>query len=150
MTATEADAERSDDALQWTVWPAWDRRPLSLLAAMLIFGVSALVVLSYESPWYGLMVLVALFAATAPYYLPTHYRIDTDGVRLRTPLTTTSRPWGAFAAFFADEAGLLLSPSSRLNWMAYRRGIYLRCAGNLTEVRQYVERFVPAGASRAG
>jgi len=150
VSETQADVQHNGRVMEWTQWPARDRQALSVSVAVFIIVISAVVVLSYESVWYGVMVLVALFAATAPYYLPTNYHIDKDGVRLRTPLTTTVRPWEAFAAHFADEAGVFLSPYSKLNWMAYRRGIYLRCPDNLAEVKAYVEQFVAPGKPRGG
>ena len=111
---------------------------------MLIVSLAVAVVLFYESPWYGVMVLLALFAATASHYLPTRYQLDGDGVKLRTPLTGTVRPWTAFAVYFADGGGIFLSPYSKLNWMAYRRGIHLRCPHNFAEVEDYVKRHVAA------
>jgi len=150
VSETQADVQHNGGVMEWRVWPARNNRALSVTVAVLIVVISAVVVLSYESAWYGVMVFVALFAATAVYYLPTNYRIDKDGVRLRTPLTTTARSWEAFAAYFGDETGVFLSPYSKLNWIAYRRGIYLRCPDNLAEVRAYVEQFVAPGKLRGG
>lgn len=134
--------------MEWTVWPARDSRPLSTVVALLVLLLSALVVLSYQSVWYGAMLLAALLAATASHYLPTTYRLDDEAVRLRTPLTTTSRPWTAFAAYFTDGSGVFLSPSSRLSWLAQRRGLYLRCPDRIAEVTAHVRRFVKPGPKR--
>ena len=113
---------------------------------MFAISLSVAVVLFYASPWYGVMVLLVLFAATASHYLPTHYHLDGDAVKLRTSLGTTVRPWTAFAVYFADADGIFLSPYSKLNWMAYRRGIHLRCPQNMPEVEAYVQRHVAAAA----
>jgi len=149
VSETPADLQHDGSVMEWRVWPARNNRLLSASVAVFILFISIVVVLCYGSAWYGAMVFVALFAATASYYLPTNYQIDKDGIRLRTPLTTTFRPWEAFTACFADGAGVFLSPYSKLNWMAYRRGIYLRCPDNLAEVRAYVELFVAPGQPRS-
>lgn len=147
-TTSEPPAARAgaDGVLEWTVWPARESRLLSAAVALAILALSALVVLSYQSVWYGVMLLVALVAATASHYLPTTYRLDDEGVALRTPITTVCRPWSAFAAYFSDTGGLFLSPGSRLTWLTQRRGLYLRCPDRLAEVTAHVRRFVEAGS----
>ncbi len=133
-----------DAPIEWRVWPARHAPALSILVAIFAVSLSVAVVLFYESPWYGVMALLILFAATTSHYLPTRYQLDADGMKLRTPLVRTLRPWTAFAAYFADGDSIFLSPYSKLNWMAYRRGIRLRCPHNCAEVQDYVERHVPA------
>ena len=149
-TTSEPPAARAgaDGVLEWTVWPARESRLLSVAVALAILALSALVVLSYQSVWYGAMLLVALLAATASHYLPTTYRLDDEGVALRTPVTTVCRPWSAFAAYFSDIGGMALSPGIRLTGLTQRRGLYLRCPDRLAEVTAHVRRFIEAGSER--
>lgn len=142
MAEREADTARDSDELEWTVWPARRRPAVSILVAALIVGLSAAAVLVYQSPWYGVMVSGGLFVATVSYYLPTRYHLDARGVSLRTPLTSTSKDWGAFAATYADAAGIFLSPTRRLTWAARHRGVYLRFADNDEAVTEYVKKHV--------
>ncbi len=146
MGDMQTDDAGSGVELEWTAWPARRRPMLSVLVAALVAGLSAATVLAYQSPWYGVMVLGGLFVATASHYLPTRYRLDAEGVFLRTPLSSVTRPWETFAVCYRDETGLFLSPSSRLSWAARRRGIYLRFEHNEEAVRKIVYRHVkPAG-----
>ncbi|HCU35069.1 MAG TPA: hypothetical protein DGT21_06275 [Armatimonadetes bacterium] len=147
---TQAQTDGGDTALEWTVWPARRRPVLSIIVAALILGLSVGAVLVYQSPWYGVMVTGGLFVATVSYYLPTRYRLDAEGVGLRTPLSSLRRSWDGFAVCFEDHEGLLLSPSSRLTWAARHRGVYLRFEHNSQAVREFVHRHVKSAGSTSG
>ena len=147
---TQARTDGGDTALEWTVWPAGRRPLLSIVVAALIVGLSVAAVLVYRSPWYGVMVTGGLFVATVSYYLPTRYRLDAEGVGLRTPLSSLSRPWDGFAACFEDDEGLLVSPSSRLTWAARHRGVYLRFEQNRQAVTEFVHRHVKPANAESG
>ena len=147
---TQARTDGGDTALEWTVWPAGRRPLLSIAVAALILGLSVAAVLVYRSPWYGVMVTGGLFIATVSYYLPTRYRLDAEGVGLRTPLSSLSRPWDGFAVCFEDAEGLLLSPNSRLTWAARHRGVYLRFERNRHAVTEFVHRHVKPACAGSG
>ena len=147
---TQAQTDGDDTALEWTVWPAGRRPLLSIIVAALILGLSVAAVLVYQSPWYGVMVTGGLFVATVSYYLPTRYRLDAEGVGLRTPLSSLSRSWDGFAECFEDAEGLLLSPSSRLTWAARHRGIYLQFENNQNAVTEFVHRHVKPASAGGG
>ncbi len=136
------DASPDEAVVKWTVWPARQRPVLSVAVAVIVIGVSIAVVLSYRNPWFGVMAFIGLSVAVASHYLPTTYRLTQQRATLQTPISTAHREWDSVAAVFTDKAGILLSPRSKLTWIAQRRGMYLRCPDNFDEVMNFVTQHV--------
>ena len=68
-------------ALEWQVWPLRQQglTPRAI-AVLLLIGFVWLVLLLSLPLLASLVLGMALLVSLLPYYLPTHYRIDADGI----------------------------------------------------------------------
>lgn len=135
-------------ALTWTAHPA-RRRPdqLALIAAVVL--ISAWVVLvTLRSPFLALLAAIFLVIATAPFLLPTHYRLDDTGVeQRRLGGGRRFRPWTELRRLQIGPGAALVSPFARPSWMDRHRGVILYFdgldaegkAGVIATLRQHLE-----------
>jgi hypothetical protein len=116
--------------LTWQAWPARDR-PLAaagtaifvVLVSVLVAGVGGHVVV-------GLGAVVILFGSLNPFFSPTTFRLDDEGVTVERWPVRKVRAWTEFRAAWADRYGVTLSPFRGRSWMEPYRGVRLLFAGN--------------------
>ncbi len=137
----------ADPALEWRVWPLMRSPGRGVVAALIVVG-SVIGVWS----WTGSAALTALSVAVLalsvrPFFLPTGYRLDPEGVEVRLPWRRKRRPWSEFRTVHAGGELVILSPYGRRTWLEGVRGETLRVEGSLEEVQAYAERMVDAQAA---
>lgn len=153
---SEAPAQRrsqsaaaSSGHLEWVVWPARTHLLSGAVVLAFIAALSLAVCFAMESRLYAAICFATLLVAVSPYYLPTRYTLDREGVGVISLLGRRERPWGAFKVYFPDGArGVLLSPTVRYGLPARTRGIYLPFQGNQEQVMALVEARLPEGKVR--
>ncbi len=111
--------------LSWTSHPA-KRRPqdVFLLAAVVLLSAWAVLVTLDSALLAGLAVVI-LMVSVAPFWLPTHYRLDDDGVEARRLWTRRRRAWGDLRRAQIGTGAALVSPFARPSWMDRHRGVLL-------------------------
>ncbi len=102
-------------ALEWQVWPLRQQRlKPRAIAVLLLIGLVWLVLLLSLPLVASLVLGMALLVSLLPYYLPTYYRVDADGIMVRRSLginiSSRQRKWSEFVRCEARPNGYLLSP----------------------------------------
>jgi len=100
-------------ALEWQVWPLRQQglKPRAV-AVLLLIGLVCLVLL-ISLPFIASLVLgMALIISLLPYYLPTRYRVEAEGITVSHSLGIgrRKRKWSEFVRCEARPQGYLLSP----------------------------------------
>ncbi|MEZ4399898.1 MAG: hypothetical protein R3B06_07755 [Kofleriaceae bacterium] len=110
-------------ALSWTSHPA-RRRPdqVALVVAVVLLS-SWTVLVTLEAPGLALLAAVLLIVAVAPFWLPTRYRFDDEGVEERRWPRRRYRRWAELRRVDVGGRGLLLSPFARPRWLDRYRGL---------------------------
>ena len=133
--------------LRWRVVPcARDWRLTAATLALLLLILFAVYVAFGHLGWVAISA-VLLFGALAPFFCPTTYTLDDEGVAAKGPFGTARRDWDALRSHRVDTTGVLLSPFSHPSRLDGFRGIYLRFQDNREQVMAIVAaRTTPRGA----
>jgi hypothetical protein len=132
--------------LTWVVWEAQANPGRAGGVLGLIVAVCVGVYVSLGSGFYASLGLVVLLIAVLPYFVPTRYTLDEEGVEVSSLLGRRRRPWAKLKAYFPDgERGLLLSPVRDWGLLARTRGTYVPLREQAPAVRELVARYLPAG-----
>lgn len=115
--------------VRWTAHPA-RRRPQDVFLVAAVVLVSAWAVLvALESPYLALLATVILVVSVAPFLLPTHYRLDDDGVEERRLWTRKRRAWTDLRRLQIGPGAALVSPFARPSFLDRHRGLLLYLDG---------------------
>jgi len=139
----ETDFEESEgEVLEWTTHPVRRRPWLSVGVTLFVILIGILVYWATDSNVFTVLALVVLYASLAKFYFPTHYRLNSKGVVIKSTTQTLKKPWSMYRSYYPDKKGVLLSPFTRPTRLENFRGMYLMCADNRNEVIDYIKRFV--------
>lgn len=129
-----------DPPLVWTVHPAARRRPAAAgaLAVIALAGLAAAEV-GGGIGW-GTAAIVFLVLAVSPFLLPTHYRLDDEGVEVRHLGGVRRRAWSEVRRVEPVPGGVLVSPYRVASFRDRVRGIVLRVDGDATLVLERARR----------
>ncbi|MFO8061737.1 MAG: hypothetical protein R6U31_02295 [bacterium] len=96
--------------------------------------------------WLGfsgiLLALVIILLTLTPYFVPTKYSIDSEGVTVKYLFQKKKYPWERFRNYYADSKGILLSPFERPSRLENFRGIYVRYGRYKKEVTDIIEYYM--------
>lgn len=108
----------------------------------MIAGISLAAAFSFEAAGYGLLALGVLGASLSPYFFPTHYLLDEQGVQIRRLGRRQQRPWSQFRRADLHPDGIFLSPLPRASRLDGFRGCFLRAPRDPEAVRRFVHAHV--------
>jgi hypothetical protein len=125
--------------LTWTVHLAkQDPKKTGILIACAILA-GTLGALFMSNVWMFPLGAIIILLGTADYLLPVTYRIGEDGASSRCGISTTAIAWDRVKRVVVGEDGVKLSPLQEKSRASAFRGVFLREAGNLDEIRDCVE-----------
>jgi hypothetical protein len=111
--------------VRWTAHPA-RRRPQDVFLVAAVVMVSAWAVLvALDSPFLAGLAALILVLSVAPFLVPTHYRLDDDGVEERRLWTRKRRAWSDLRRLQVGPGAALVSPFASKSWLDRTRGILL-------------------------
>jgi hypothetical protein len=163
-----ADApERSDEAvpsgtsatppvesLAWTLHPIRHQPARTVLLAGVTLFVGWAVAVRWEMPGLAAVAVLVLLVSASPHLLPTRFRLDDAGVRIRFLGTERHRAWADLKRYREAKEGVLLSPLGRRSLLDETRGLFLRFApagdGRREAVMGVVRRRIPRPEARDG
>lgn len=124
--------------IEWVSFPAVENLKKTTIATIFIIGLSTLLYFLY-GPIYGFLSILFLGFSLLPYYTPTTYRLNEDGIEVKKVFYTIKKSWSNFRSFYPDKNGVLLSPFPIPTRLENFRGIYIRFKGNGEGVLSVVE-----------
>jgi len=111
--------------LVWRAWPAAERPGQALAVGLALLGAAIAGGIYGRDPVLAAIALAILTLSLAPYYFPTHIRLDGAGIQLTTPLGAKRREWDSFQSYAADARGITVSPYRRPSLLEAYRGVRL-------------------------
>ena len=127
----------TETEITWVVWEARTNLLLGVATLLLIVALSLAIFWSLGSRFYGGLSLLVLLIAVLPFFLPTRYTLNEEGVQVRSILGNRGKPWRNLKVYFRDgERGVLLSPVTQYGLLARTRGIYLPYRGTVATAAQ--------------
>jgi hypothetical protein len=124
--------------IEWVSFPAVENLKKTTIATIFIIGLSTLLYFLY-GPIYGFLSILFLGFSLLPYYTPTTYRLNENGIEVKKVFYTIKKSWSNFRSFYPDKNGVLLSPFPIPTRLENFRGIYIRFRGNGEGVLSVVE-----------
>ncbi|RME74604.1 MAG: hypothetical protein D6776_04975 [Planctomycetota bacterium] len=124
-----AAAEAAAAPVVWTSWPAREQPVRAVALVAIVAAVSAGLGWSFGGLAWSVLSALLLLLAVGRFFVPTHYRIDEQGVQARAFGVTTRRRWSELQAFYPHRDGAFLSPFARPSPLDPFRGLWLRYAG---------------------
>jgi len=112
---------------------------ISILVIVFLFVVWLVVYLTTSSLLLTVLSVVILLGSLSSFFLPTHYELDQEKIKVRFFLTKREREWSAFRSFYVDKNGVLLSPFAKPSRLENFRGIYVRFNQNKDQVVDFVK-----------
>jgi len=125
-------------ALEWRAWPLRDRPRAGAFAigVVLVTGMAASSLGGHVG--YGILAVVILAGSLNPFFSPTDFRLDGEGVTVRRWPTRKARPWTDLHDCVIDRHGITLSPFVGRAWLEPYRGVRLLFDDNRDEVTAFV------------
>lgn len=114
------------DRIVWRVHPAAERRGVAAAVFGMVLVLSVLAAFWMEGVYWGLFAFAVLFLSLEAFFLPCRFELTEEGVVVRKPFASVSRPWGHFRRVIFDRVGVTLSPFGRRHWLESYRAIRLR------------------------
>ena len=131
-------ATMPEKGISWKVWPLTQSAPRSTLVLVFI-GLVLYSVQSFIGEVFFTVVIGVLFLAQlSAFFLPTHYTLDDEGVKVWRFGPAKKKEWSEFKSFYVDRSGVLLSPFPTRSRLEKFRGVSLMFAGNKREVLDFV------------
>lgn len=111
--------------VRWTAHPARRRPQDAFLVAAVVMISAWAVLVTLGSAFLAALAAVILVVSVAPFLLPTHYRLDDDGVEERRLWTRKRRAWSDLRRLQVGPGAALVSPFARRSWLDRHRGLVL-------------------------
>jgi hypothetical protein len=128
-----------ETVLSWSTHPVMKKPLVSILVALFLFIIWALVYLATLNLFFVAFSVVIMLGSLSSFFLPTYYELDNDKIKVRFFFTIKEKKWGMFRSFYVDKNGLLLSPFEKPSRLENFRGIYIRFNQNKDEVVDFVK-----------
>jgi hypothetical protein len=128
MAANKAqqDSAGKGKTLSWRTHPAAERPGQGILLIGIIIFCTWLFWDTFGQ-FYGIFCLIVLVISMAPFFLPTRYELDDEGIEITSLfLVRHFRPWGDYRSFYSDKIGAQLSPFAKPSRLAVFRGNFIR------------------------
>ena len=127
-----------DETLEWVSFPMKER-PKAAVALVAIILVSAFAASTMMGNiWWGIIGIALLFLSMWSFFLPVHFRMDSAGVKKKSPFGTEVRKWREVRSIVTDANGVLLSPFKEPTRLAKFRGLGVQFSSNREEVLEFI------------
>ena len=126
----------------WVNHPAAYNGKRTVLVCLFLVLVFVTVYFTTNSPVLTSVAVLIMLGSLSSFFLPTKFKMDGDGIHIKTVSGQRSYNWNRFRSFYPDRHGVLLSPFTRPSRLENFRGVYIRFTDNRNEVLNRVERMI--------
>jgi hypothetical protein len=127
-----------DRGLEWSVFPFMENLARSIIVIVIIIACGFLVYLAFREVFLGILSVLILLTSLHTYFSRTTYRLDRNGVVIKTSLAKTEKKWSHFKRYYADKKGITLSPFAKPSRLEPFRSVRLLYGGNQEDVVEFV------------
>ncbi len=82
--------------------------------------------------------IAVLFLSGWTYFLPSRFRMDSEGVQKKSPFGNEIKKWSQVKSIVPDKYGVLLSPFPQPTRLAKFRGLSVQFSSNREEVLEFI------------
>jgi len=129
---------KSNLKIEWVSFPAIENPRKTVISTIFILGLSTVLYFLYGL-FYGFLSIIVLGFSLLPYYTPTRYKLDKNGIEIRKIFYTVKKNWSQYRSFYPDKNGVLLSPFPVPSRLENFRGIYMCFGGSRDRVLSFIE-----------
>jgi hypothetical protein len=120
------------------VFPFMENIKRSAIVVVIILACGLLVYAAFKDVFLALLSVLILFVSLHTYFSRTTYRLDQDGVVIRTALAKTVKKWSDFKRYYTDRRGVTLSPFAKPSRLEPFRSVRLLYKDNKEDVVEFV------------
>ncbi len=126
---------------KWVSHPVKESVKLNIVAFIGILIMFAGGFIWLGIPGLGLAIIIILLTLL-PYFLPTEYIINEEGIRVKYLFQDKTYKWSHFKSYYKDNKGILLSPFSSPTRLENYRGLYVRYGKYRDRVTEEIEKYM--------
>ena len=132
--------ENKDDIkLEWIVHPLIANWKVSVGLIAFLIALCTAIYFSFNSLTFLFLSIIFLVGSLSPFFFPTTYTINDDGINIKTVFRKSSKNWGYYKSYYPDKNGILLSPFPHPSRLENFRGLYVRFNNNKADVVNFVK-----------
>ncbi|MCH9031572.1 MAG: hypothetical protein IIB00_04860 [candidate division Zixibacteria bacterium] len=134
------DSVRKDKTItfEWVSHPLKQSYYKSILAIGSVIASAILCGYFMDSPGFGLLGGVVLFLSLGRFFFPTRYKLDRDGISVKTITTNVTHKWSRYRSMYPDRNGALLSPFMGPSRLESFRGLYITFTDNREQIVEFI------------
>ena len=140
---------RDSGVLEWSVFPFKENMRRSVLVVVVIAAVGAVVYMAFRDPFMVILSVAILVASLFSFFTKTTYRLDEEGVVIKSGVGKTAKRWSHFKRYYPDGKGITLSPFETRTRLEPFRSIRLLYGSERDEVVAFVAKKLD-GATDSG
>jgi len=131
--------------LDWISHPAFEEPWRNLIVLFFLIVTALALWLGTGSINWAVLGVIALLFAVRQWFIPTHYRLDEQGVQVRVLCWRRRKNWSAIKRASTDRNGVLLSAFAQPSRLDAFRGMFLRFSGNREQVMAFINHHLDQG-----
>ncbi len=112
-------------SMEWISFPFKENKKLGIIVLIFIVVLS-LGVFFLISKFLSFFTFIVLFTSVIPYYSPTYYKIDIDGITVKHLGIKRVKKWNELKRCYIEKNGLFFSPFDSNTRLENFRGILVR------------------------
>ncbi len=130
-----------ENKLTWVSHPVKESIKKNIIA---LFGIIVILVGGFIWLYIPgvLMGFVIILLTLLPYFMPTKYSIDEQGIRVQYMFQNKLYEWKHFRSFYIDENGVLMSPFSSPSRLENFRGLYVRYGDKKEKIIELIKLYM--------
>jgi len=114
-----------------------------MLGLVVVMAALVLVQIWARTPLLTLLGGILFFVSLWPFYFPTRYLLDNQGVEIDYGIWHRRWPWERFRVYVPLDEAFLLSPFVRTNRLERYRSLQLPCPGRESAVGHFLAAHLP-------
>jgi len=114
----------ADKKITWISHPAREN-PVKLGMVITITTLFLIFFWFVAGPWWCILTVIVVFLSLYPFWVPTKYALDQEGIEVSRFLYRRKFPWSRFRRYEVDSGGIFLGTFRKPSRLDPFRGLYL-------------------------
>lgn len=141
--------DKEDEIYEWVSFPARERVKTTVILTAFLILLFLGIWFTFKSFLILLLSIVILSVSLWSYYTPKWYKLNGEGVEVRTLITKRFKPWNYFHSYYWDKRGVQLSTFTYPSRLDPFRGLSLMFGGdNREEVIEFIGKYLDVAEER--
>ena len=128
------------EKLLWRAWPAKHAALQAWLCSL--FLLISIVISSTVGPVFAIAMTIAILYGIGEFLLPSFYKLDPTGIRVRSLTRVTHRKWTDLQSWQPSRQGFYLVGKGKHRFLVKRRSLHLYCFAERDTVEKMLRQFL--------